>query len=227
MHNTTGGDSFTPFKQSLIVRLILLPFGVIFRLWTRSIRFDYAEENGLEELGRVDGALVFFLWHNRLFLAGEWHRRFRLDKTCYGLISASRDGAWLETFYGWAGILPIRGSQNRRSTQSVRELIRVVRKGNDVGITPDGSRGPIYKAKSGAVVLSRITKSPICLLSFEYSSHWTLNSWDRFVIPFPFSRVKVRTKILSLEEVFLEKSDKKATEIAECELKKLTVDKLK
>ena len=60
MHNTTGGDSFTPFKQSLIVRLILLPFGLIFRLWTRSIRFDYAEENGLEELGRVDGALVFF-----------------------------------------------------------------------------------------------------------------------------------------------------------------------
>ena len=51
MHNTTGGDSFTPFKQSLIVRLILLPFGLIFRLWTRSIRFDYAEENGLEELG--------------------------------------------------------------------------------------------------------------------------------------------------------------------------------
>ena len=109
----------------------------------------------------------------------------------------------------------------------MRELIRVVRKGNDVGITPDGSRGPIYKAKSGAVVLSRITKSPICLLSFEYSAHWTLNSWDRFVIPFPFSRVKVRTKILSLEEVFLEKSDKKATEIAECELNKLTIDKLK
>ena len=91
----------------------------------------------------------------------------------------------------------------------MRELIRVVRKGNDVGITPDGSRGPIYKAKSGAVVLSRITKSPICLLSFEYSSHWTLNSWDRFVIPFPFSKVKVRTKILSSEEVFLGKAIRK------------------
>ena len=110
----------------------------------------------------------FFLWHNRLFLAGEWHRRFRLDKTCYGLISASRDGAWLETFYGWAGILPIRGSQNRRSTQSVRELIRVVRREMMLGLHPMDRSGPIYKAKPGAIVLSRITKSPICLLSFEF-----------------------------------------------------------
>ena len=83
-------------------------------------------------------------------------------------------------------------SKPQEVLESVRELIRVVEKGNDVGITPDGSRGPIYEAKPGAILLARITKSPICLLSFKYSGH-RYESWDRFVIPFPFSRVKVYT----------------------------------
>jgi len=217
-------DLFKPFRQSFFIKAILFPFGAIYRLWTFSIRFEYGEEDGLKELSESNVPIVFFLWHNRLFLAGEWHRRFRKNTTCYGLISASRDGAWLETFYGFAGIRPIRGSQNRRSRQSIRELIRVSRSGNDVGITPDGSRGPIYKAKPGAILLARITKSPICLLSFKYSGHWVLKSWDRFVIPFPFSKVKVYTKILSSDVLFEEGCDNKATEIAENGLMKITLD---
>ena len=121
-----SGDLFKPFEQSFLIKALLFPLGLIYRLWALSVRFEYAEEDGFQEISESNTPLVFFLWHNRLFLAGEWHRRFRRKRTCYGLISASRDGAWLETFYGWAGILPIRGSQNRRSSQSVRELIRVV-----------------------------------------------------------------------------------------------------
>ena len=219
-----SGDLFKPFEQSFLIKALLFPLGLIYRLWVLSVRFEYAEEDGFQEISESNTPLVFFLWHNRLFLAGEWHRRFRRKRTCYGLISASRDGAWLETFYGWAGILPIRGSQNRRSSQSVRELIRVVRKGNDVGITPDGSRGPIYEAKPGAILLARITKSPICLLSFKYSGHCALKSWDRFVIPFPFSRVKVYTHILSSEVLFKEGCDDKAKEIAQSGLMKITQD---
>lgn len=218
-------DVFRPFQQSLLFRVILIPLGLIYRLWTRSIRFEYKMEDGFHKLSLSSTPLVFFLWHNRLFLAGEWHRRFRKQRTCYGLISASRDGAWLETFYGWAGILPVRGSQNRRSAQSVRELIRVVRKGNDVGITPDGSRGPLYQAKPGAIALARITKSPICLLSFKYSGHWVLKSWDRFVVPFPFSKVRVYSEILSVEQIFKSGSDQQATEIAQRSLINITIDK--
>ena len=90
-------------------------------------------------------------------------------------------------------------------------------------ITPDGSRGPIYEAKPGAILLARITKSPICLLSFKYSGHWALRSWDRFVIPFPFSRVKY-IHILSSEVLFKEGCDDKAKEIAQSGLMKITQD---
>ena len=91
-------------------------------------------------------------------------------RKCYGLISGSRDGAWLETFYGWAGIRAIRGSQNRRGSQAARDLIRLVKDGNDVGITPDGSRGPKYEAKPGALLVAKASRSPVALAFFFLQS---------------------------------------------------------
>ncbi len=93
-----------------------------------------------------------------------------------------------------------------------------------MGITPDGSRGPIYEAKTGAIALARITKKPILLLSFEYSGFIRLNSWDRFVVPYPFSKVIVRTRILSNETLFDAGSDLQATELARKSLMELTFD---
>ena len=91
-------------------------------------------------------------------------------------------------------------SKPKRFSRHLENLVKVVREGNDVGITPDGSRGPKYEAKAGAVALARITKMPVLLLSFEYSKFFSLNSWDNFIVPFPFSRVVVRTRILSKTE---------------------------
>ncbi len=160
---------------------------------------EYDPSCGLSDLQRLDEPGIFVLWHNRLFLAGEWHRRFRKGRRCYGLISASRDGAWLETFYGWAGIGSIRGSRNNRGTQAVKDLVRALRAGNDVGITPDGSRGPRYEAKHGAFTVARLSKRATILLNFRFSRAIRLNSWDAFAIPMPFSRVFVSTKILPVE----------------------------
>ena len=214
----------TPFHQSLFLRIILSPLGIFYRIWTSSIRFEYKGENGRAQLEESKSQVVIFLWHNRLFLAGEWHFRFRKQKTCFGLISASRDGGWLETFYGWAGIKPIRGSQNRRGSQAVRELVKVVKAGNDVGITPDGSRGPKYEAKTGAIALARITRKPILLLSFEFSACFRFKSWDEFVLPYPFSKVIVHTRLLSREELFEAGDDRKATQLAKELLMELTFD---
>ena len=213
-----------PFRHGVLLKIFLSPLGILYRIWTFSIRFKYEESTGASELKGHEGPFVIFLWHNRLFLAGEWHRRFRKQNSCYGLISASRDGAWLETFYGWANIQPIRGSQNRRGPQALRDLVKVVREGNDVGITPDGSRGPKYEAKTGAVALARITKMPVLLLSFEYSKFFSLNSWDNFIVPFPFSKVVVRTRILSRTELHQEGNDKAATDFATDKLLEITYD---
>ena len=224
MSKAAEGLVSTPFKLSRIKRFLLFPLGVLYRLWTRSIRIAYAnpDQGSLDESSREPS--VIFLWHNRLFLAGEWHRRFRKPQTCYGLISASKDGALLETFYGWAGIRAIRGSRNRRGTQALRDSARVMRKGHDVGITPDGSRGPRYEAKSGALLLAKLSKSPMLLVSFEFGWSVKLNSWDRFVIPLPFSKVILRTTTLSFDELFDGRNLEEATKLAESRLLQLTRD---
>jgi lysophospholipid acyltransferase (LPLAT)-like uncharacterized protein len=214
-----------PKKKGLLVKIFLSPLGFFYRLWTLSIRMRYSPADGLEELTRHPSSIVLTLWHNRLFLAGEWHNRYRKEKTIYGLISASKDGAWLETFYGWTGIRAVRGSQNRRGVQAMRELVKVIKvDGNDVGITPDGSRGPKYQAKQGAMAVAKITKAPVLLLSFEYSRAMRLNSWDGFVIPYPFSSVKVTTKLLSSEFLCKSRSTEEAAQIVEDELNQITKD---
>ena len=189
-----------------------------------SIRFDYRDEDGRAEFKKIIEPITIILWHNRLFLAGEWHQRFRKGRKLYGLISGSRDGAWLETFYRWAAIRAIRGSRNRRGTQATRELIRKVKDGHDAGLTPDGSRGPRYEAKAGGLLVARASRSPVALVSFSYSRAIRLKSWDKFVIPLPFSRVRLRTRILPNEELFKGRDLEKATQRVQHCLMEMTDD---
>ncbi len=219
-----GRDKNAPHHQSFGLKTILSPLGIFYRLWTLTLRLSYRDEDGRAEIKKVNEPITIVLWHNRLFIAGEWHQRFRKKRRCYGLISGSRDGAWLETFYGWAGIRAIRGSRNRRGAEATRELIRLVKAGHDAGVTPDGSRGPKYQAKSGALLIARASRSPVALLSFSYNWAIRLNSWDQFVIPLPFAKVRVRTKILPYEELFYERDLEEATRRVEHLLMEMTDD---
>jgi lysophospholipid acyltransferase (LPLAT)-like uncharacterized protein len=224
MNSPNGKRPDSPHHQSFGLKTFLSPLGILYRLWTLSIRLSYKDEDGRAEMKNTTEPVTIILWHNRLFLAGEWHQRFRKKRKCYGLISGSRDGAWLETFYGWAGIRAIRGSRNRRGSQATRELIRLVKDGNDAGITPDGSRGPKYQAKSGALLIARASRSPVVLLSFSYSWAIRLKSWDQFVIPLPFSKIRVRTALLPNEELFRERDLEEATKRVEHLLASMTHD---
>ena len=224
MNPPQGRGNDAPHHQSFCLKSFLSPLGILYRLWTMSIRFDYRDEDGRAEFKKIIEPITIILWHNRLFLAGEWHQRFRKGRKLYGLISGSRDGAWLETFYRWAAIRAIRGSRNRRGTQATRELIRKVKDGHDAGLTPDGSRGPRYEAKAGGLLVARASRSPVALVSFSYSRAIRLKSWDKFVIPLPFSRVRLRTRILPNEELFKGRDLEKATQRVQHCLMEMTDD---
>ena len=77
----------------------------------------------------------------------------------------------------------------QRGSTAIRELVRCLRRGHDVGITPDGSRGPRYEIKPGLVLLAQLSGRRILPISFEYANAWRTRSWDRFFIPKPFSQV--------------------------------------
>ena len=213
-----------PFSLGLKYKVILFPIGVFYRLWVSTIRFKFVDANTKMMVLKNDKPVIITLWHNRLFLAGEWQRRFRGGRKCFGLISGSRDGAWLEAFYGWSGIHAIRGSSNRGGSKAIRDLVKTLKEGNDIGITPDGSRGPVYKAKPGVLVVGKLSNAHLLLIGFEYGWCIRLNSWDKFVIPFPFSRVKVRVNTVDKKHFLEGYTIEEGAKSLEAKLMKVTID---
>ena len=165
------------------------------RCWGRTLRFERDEQTRLDLDGYPEPTAVV-LWHNRLFLTPEIFRRHRSKRRIYGLVSASKDGAWLAAFYRLIGIQPVRGSSSNFGREAARQLIEVMQQGHDVGITPDGPRGPIYTVEPGVLVVTRRIQAPMLLIGVEFGSAWRLKSWDRFYLPHPFSVVKLRTRML-------------------------------
>ena len=135
---------------------------------------------------------LFIFWHNRLFLAAEFARRYRGGHPIYGLISASRDGAWLSAMFSMLGVRPVRGSSSRLGREAVTELVEALEAGCDVAVTPDGPRGPCYEMKPGALIVARRARARVVLAGFDFEASWRLSSWDGFHIPRPFSTVHMR-----------------------------------
>jgi len=156
-----------------------------------TVRIEITDDERRAMMGS-DQPIVFVLWHNRLFMVGEMTRRFRGSHRVYALISASRDGAWLSAFFTACGLGAVRGSTSRFGREAAKALVEVLRSGQDVGITPDGPRGPAYELKPGALVVARRARSAVLLLGLDYEHSWRLPSWDGFHVPMPFSRMRLR-----------------------------------
>ena len=172
-------------------RLVLWPGAMLLRLWGMTLRFEMPVED-LANYRKRDEPVAFVVWHNRLFLCSEIFRRYRQGRPIYALISASRDGAWLSAFFSLMGMRMVRGSSSRLGREAAMSLVDMLRAGNDIGITPDGPRGPCYDLKAGALIVSRRTHTPLLLVGGDFQSAWRLKSWDRFYLPKPFSRVVMR-----------------------------------
>lgn len=172
--------------------------GWLVRIWVATLRIT-ADDRTRQALDLAKGPTLFVLWHNRLFVAGHLARAFRGGRPLHALISSSQDGAWLTAFFATMGLKAVRGSSSKGGREAVTELIQVLRDGGDAGITPDGPRGPIYVAKPGALLVARRTGALIAMLGVEFESAWSLRSWDRFLLPRPFSRVHLLVRPYPLE----------------------------
>jgi hypothetical protein len=173
---------------------------MIIKAWGASLRFETSPLTK-KNLMKIDEPVAFVLWHNRLFLVSEVFRRYRQGRPVYGLVSASKDGAWLAALFSLVGIRSVRGSSSRLGREAATMLIEVMRAGNDIGITPDGPRGPKYDFKAGGLIVARRAHAPLLLLGGAYESAWPLPSWDRFYLPRPFSRVKLYCTLVTAEEL--------------------------
>lgn len=190
----------TAHKLSIWQRVVLWPLGAVLRLWNRSLRFEL-DPADRDAFAFSDRPVTLVLWHNRLFVAGELIRRCRGGRPFYGLISASKDGAWLAGFFELLGFFAVRGSSSRGAREAVSALLDVARAGHDIGITPDGPRGPVYEFKPGGLIVARRTRAPMLLMGAQFAHAWQLRSWDRLYIPRPFTRTRVRCIRINPDEL--------------------------
>lgn len=162
----------------------------LLQLWARTLRFeidDRAEVVNTPPNERYIGAL----WHNRLLLFPFVLRHYLPQRSGAALISASRDGAILADLVERFGFDTVRGSSSRKGASAIRQLSEVIAGGRDVVITPDGPRGPAYELGQGIIYLAQQSGAEIVPVNFEYSGCWRIKSWDRFILPKPFSKVRV------------------------------------
>ncbi len=135
--------------------------------------------------------VIWIFWHNRLFIMPHFYRRAFGERPGAALTSASKDGEIVAAFLARFRFHAVRGSSSRRGVAALIELIRLARDGYNIGITPDGPRGPRYTLNPGAITLAQKTGAALCPVRVHYASAWRLKSWDGFMIPKPFSRVEI------------------------------------
>ena len=134
----------------------------------------------------VDTGKPFILccWHGRiLMMPYAWKRRDRVHM----LISQHRDGQIIARTIGHLGIRNVAGSTRRGGAAALRSMLRVLRAGECIGITPDGPRGPRMRASDGIVNVARLAGLPIIPMACGARRRKVVPSWDRFVVPLPFS----------------------------------------
>ncbi|HVU37230.1 MAG TPA: lysophospholipid acyltransferase family protein [Opitutales bacterium] len=175
--------------------LLLMPLSWLARVWCATLRFEITEQEQAL-LSYHAKPIILATWHNRLFIAGEVCRRYRKEQKLVALVSASKDGAWLTAFFKLVGIDAARGSSSWRGMQALREMLAVGKSGADIGITPDGPRGPCYELKPGVLLLAKLSHAPMILYCARFRSAWRLRSWDRFYLPKPFSIVEINVRFL-------------------------------
>ena len=178
---------FTRPQRFLLAAIPPLAVGLL-RFLCATLRFVETNEAGARPADRFpQEAEVYVFWHRSLLLAAYRYRNLGIRI----LISSSFDGELIARVVRRLGFVPVRGSSSRGGASGLIGLTRARQAGYKVAITADGPRGPVYIAKPGAAAAAQRANSSASCFHLHARSAWLLGSWDRFMIPKPFSRVAV------------------------------------
>ena len=161
---------------------------VLVLVWCWTIREFRRKTEAEDYVCNLSGSYILTLWHGHIFYL-FYHLRRRPD--FHLLISPSVDGDLLARLARLMGYSVIRGSTFKRAVSSTRSLIKVLRRGERIIIIADGSRGPRLKVQSGCIQIAGITDSPLIPMTYGATRKIELNTWDRFVLPLPFTHCTI------------------------------------
>jgi len=163
-----------PFLGSLIIRVLYLT--------------NKKEFIGPESLS--DEPFIMACWHGELLMIPYAYNRYKKIPNVKLLISDHFDGSLIALTLEKFGFGTIRGSSTRNAARALLGAIKELKNGSDLGITPDGPKGPRHEVADGIVVMAQKAGVKIVLVEIKPSSYWQLSSWDKFVIPKPFGLIR-------------------------------------
>jgi hypothetical protein len=185
---TSPSPRFT-LSQRLV--LAVVPRIVWALLWVLGLtwRFRVIAEEGVTPVvfGQKAGAEIYCFWHQCVLPCTIYFRHSR----AVILISRSFDGELITRILRMFGFDAVRGSSSRSAREGLMGLVDVIESGRTAIFTADGPLGPIYQTKMGPIKLAQLTGAPIGAFHLQPERAWVIKSWDRFLIPKPFTRICV------------------------------------
>ncbi len=156
----------------------------VLRTLSRTWTVDEIDRQHLEE-GQSHPGWLATMWHGRMLVPLPAYR----DQSLRVLVSPSDDGELAALLLRRFGYEIIRGSSNKSPARALREMLRELKRGGSIVITPDGPRGPRHSMNPGPAWMSRATGFPVVPCGCVCDRAWRMNSWDRFTIPKPRARI--------------------------------------
>jgi len=167
-----------------VIALLMRGIGV-------TLRFEVEDKAGAFNTSR--SGWIWAFWHNRMFVIPYIHELWFAHIPGAILSSPSGDGQIIADVCATFGFEAARGSSSKpqKGLGALIMMAEKVKEGRDIGITPDGPRGPIYHLQPGIIKLGQLTGGTIMPVRVEYSHAIRFKTWDQFLLPLPFSKVRV------------------------------------
>ena len=141
--------------------------------------------------GKIDHKpYVILFWHGKLALMPFAFKHYRQkDKKAYVMISYHKDGEQIAKIIKLFSLNAVRGSTSKGASTALRAAFKVLEQNDDIILTPDGPKGPYHSISDGSIVLAQKKGLKIRILNYEASRFWEFKSWDKMILPKPFSKI--------------------------------------
>ena len=152
-----------------------------------TLKIEWVGEENLEILRKEKKSVIYAFWHGRMLIFTFSHRKQKI----HVLISQHRDGEFIARIIHRLGFVSVRGSTTRGGSKAIFEMCEKTASGFDIAVSPDGPRGPGFQVHPGIMYIAQRSGMPIVPITNSAENRWNLSSWDRFLIPKPFSKAVI------------------------------------
>ncbi|MFH0783420.1 MAG: lysophospholipid acyltransferase family protein [Pseudomonadota bacterium] len=171
--------------NSILLRVVPVTLAMLMRLWFFTCRVRVHNLENFLDPKKTGKPVVASFWHYSIIYFFYFVRGNRV----IAMVSASRDGEYIARLGKQFGYTAARGSRNNKGMEGLKALFRAIRSGDNCALVADGSQGPPRIAQPGAILLASRTGAPVLPMLWSADRYFTVRSWDRTVIPKPFSRI--------------------------------------